>query len=141
MVPLPPHTFPRSSFCSFFLLPLLYPALTLLHHFLDFAQHHIDSLDLTVHSVAFLAKLFPGKTDQEYRQHLGAFGITVLFLLSPFPALFSVLTLMLSLLPLSRPGNDFPSTHWHSLRRTEVPSSVCNPFPTEAAHSFIRRAY
>lgn len=41
-----------------------------------FAQHHIDSLDLTLNSVAFLAKLFPGKTEQEYRQHLGAFGIT-----------------------------------------------------------------
>ena len=43
----------------------------------DFAQHHIDSLDLNVNSVAFLAKMFPGKTEQEYRQHLGAFGITV----------------------------------------------------------------
>ncbi|KAL8280925.1 hypothetical protein RQP46_006604 [Phenoliferia psychrophenolica] len=41
-----------------------------------FAQHHIDSLDLTVHSVAYLGRLFPGKTDQEYRGHLGAFGIT-----------------------------------------------------------------
>jgi ATP-binding cassette subfamily F protein 3 len=43
----------------------------------DFAQHHIDSLDLTLNSVAFLAKMFPGKSEQEYRQHLGAFGITV----------------------------------------------------------------
>ncbi|SGY90160.1 BQ5605_C039g11791 [Microbotryum silenes-dioicae] len=41
-----------------------------------FAQHHIDSLDLTVNSVQFLAKMFPGKSEQEYRQHLGAFGIT-----------------------------------------------------------------
>ncbi|KAM0748253.1 putative regulation of translational elongation-related protein [Meredithblackwellia eburnea MCA 4105] len=41
-----------------------------------FAQHHIDSLDLTVNSVAYLAKLFPGKTEQEYRGYLGAFGIT-----------------------------------------------------------------
>lgn len=46
------------------------------HRPTDFAQHHIDSLDLTVHSVAYLARLFPGKTDQEYRQYLGAFGIT-----------------------------------------------------------------
>lgn len=43
----------------------------------DFAQHHIDSLDLTVNSVAYLQKLFPGMTEQQYRQHLGAFGITV----------------------------------------------------------------
>lgn len=41
-----------------------------------FTQHHIDQLDLTVSPVAFLASKFPGKTEQEYRQHLGAFGIT-----------------------------------------------------------------
>ncbi|GAA5947855.1 hypothetical protein JCM3765_001111 [Sporobolomyces pararoseus] len=41
-----------------------------------FAQHHIDSLDLTVNSVAYLQKLFPGLTEQQYRSHLAAFGIT-----------------------------------------------------------------
>ncbi|GAA6052572.1 hypothetical protein JCM3770_003249 [Rhodotorula araucariae] len=41
-----------------------------------FAQHHIDSLDLTVNSVAYLQRMFPGMTEQQYRQHLGAFGIT-----------------------------------------------------------------
>ncbi|GAA6009424.1 hypothetical protein JCM10207_003775 [Rhodosporidiobolus poonsookiae] len=41
-----------------------------------FAQHHIDSLDLTVNSVAYLQRLFPGQTEQQYRAHLGAFGIT-----------------------------------------------------------------
>ncbi|KAM0787213.1 hypothetical protein ACM66B_006451 [Microbotryomycetes sp. NB124-2] len=41
-----------------------------------FAQHHIDSLDLTINSVAWLAKMYPGKSEQEYRAHLGAFGIT-----------------------------------------------------------------
>lgn len=41
-----------------------------------FTQHHIDQLDLTVSPVAFLASKFPGRTEQEYRQHLGAFGIT-----------------------------------------------------------------
>ncbi|WFD34547.1 hypothetical protein MCUN1_001388 [Malassezia cuniculi] len=41
-----------------------------------FTQHHIDQLDLTMSPVAFLASKFPGKTEQEYRQHLGAFGIT-----------------------------------------------------------------
>ena len=35
-----------------------------------------DRLDLTVSPVAFLASKFPGRTEQEYRQHLGAFGIT-----------------------------------------------------------------
>lgn len=41
-----------------------------------FAQHHVDALDLTMSAVSFCAKMFPGKTDEEYRRHLGAFGIT-----------------------------------------------------------------
>ena len=41
-----------------------------------FSQHHIDQLDLTVNPVAFLATRFPGRTEQEYRSHLGSFGIT-----------------------------------------------------------------
>jgi ATP-binding cassette subfamily F protein 3 len=41
-----------------------------------FAQHHVDALDLTVSAVSFMAKNYPGKTDEEYRRQLGAFGIT-----------------------------------------------------------------
>ncbi|GAM82087.1 hypothetical protein ANO11243_000660 [Dothideomycetidae sp. 11243] len=41
-----------------------------------FAQHHVDALDLTMSAVGFMAVKFPGKTDEEYRRHLGAFGIT-----------------------------------------------------------------
>lgn len=41
-----------------------------------FTQHHIDQLDLTLSAVAFLAKRFPGRSEQEYRSHLGSFGIT-----------------------------------------------------------------
>lgn len=41
-----------------------------------FSQHHIDQLDLSVSPVAFLAAKFPGKSAEEYRSHLGAFGIT-----------------------------------------------------------------
>jgi ATP-binding cassette, subfamily F, member 3 len=41
-----------------------------------FAQHHIDALDLNVSAVSFMAKNYPGKTDEEYRRQLGAFGIT-----------------------------------------------------------------
>ena len=41
-----------------------------------FAQHHVDALDLGTSAVGFCAKMFPGKTDEEYRRHLGAFGIT-----------------------------------------------------------------
>jgi len=41
-----------------------------------FTQHHIDSLDVTQSAVAFLQTKFPGQTEQEYRSHLGSFGIT-----------------------------------------------------------------
>ncbi|KAK7705139.1 ATP-binding cassette, regulator of translational elongation [Botryosphaeria dothidea] len=41
-----------------------------------FAQHHVDALDLNMSAVGFMAQKFPGKTDEEYRRHLGAFGIT-----------------------------------------------------------------
>ena len=41
-----------------------------------FAQHHVDALDLNTSAVSFMAKTYPGKTDEEYRRQLGAFGIT-----------------------------------------------------------------
>lgn len=41
-----------------------------------FGQHHLETLDSTLSPVAFLARRFPGKSEQEYRQHLGAFGIS-----------------------------------------------------------------
>jgi ATP-binding cassette subfamily F protein 3 len=37
-----------------------------------FAQHHVDALDMNTSSVGFMAKNYPGKTDEEYRRHLGA---------------------------------------------------------------------
>ncbi|WEW55569.1 ATP-binding cassette, regulator of translational elongation [Emydomyces testavorans] len=41
-----------------------------------FAQHHVDALDMNTSAVGFMAKNYPGKTEEEYRRHLGAFGIT-----------------------------------------------------------------
>ncbi|KAK5987824.1 putative ABC transporter ATP-binding protein C29A3.09c [Cladobotryum mycophilum] len=41
-----------------------------------FAQHHVDALDLTVSAVSFMAREYPGRTDEDYRRQLGAFGIT-----------------------------------------------------------------
>lgn len=41
-----------------------------------FAQHHVDALDLNTSAVSFMAKNYHGKTDEEYRRTLGAFGIT-----------------------------------------------------------------
>ncbi|KAG6918702.1 hypothetical protein DXG01_012520 [Tephrocybe rancida] len=41
-----------------------------------FAQHHVDSLIPTMTPVQFLASKFPGKTEQDYRGHLGNFQIS-----------------------------------------------------------------
>ncbi|TFY62388.1 hypothetical protein EVJ58_g3888 [Rhodofomes roseus] len=41
-----------------------------------FAQHHVDTLTPTMSPVQFLASKFPGKTEQEYRSHLGNFQIS-----------------------------------------------------------------
>lgn len=41
-----------------------------------FAQHHVDAMDLSTSAVLWLSRTFPGKTDEEYRRHLGSFGIT-----------------------------------------------------------------
>jgi ATP-binding cassette subfamily F protein 3 len=41
-----------------------------------FAQHHIDALDLSMSAVSFMAKNYPGKSDEEYRRQLGSFGLT-----------------------------------------------------------------
>lgn len=41
-----------------------------------FAQHHVDALDMNASAVTFMAAKYPGKSDEEYRRHLGAFGIT-----------------------------------------------------------------
>jgi ATP-binding cassette subfamily F protein 3 len=41
-----------------------------------FAQHHVDALDMNQSAVSFMAAKYPGKSDEEYRRHLGAFGIT-----------------------------------------------------------------
>lgn len=41
-----------------------------------FAQHHIDALDMTTSPVSFMAKNYPGKSDEEYRRHLGAYVAT-----------------------------------------------------------------
>ncbi|KAH8159527.1 hypothetical protein CIB48_g8717 [Xylaria polymorpha] len=41
-----------------------------------FAQHHVDALDLTMSAVSFMSKMYPGRSDEEYRRQLGSFGIT-----------------------------------------------------------------
>jgi ATP-binding cassette subfamily F protein 3 len=41
-----------------------------------FAQHHIDALDLNMSAVGFMSQQYPGRSDEEYRRVLGAFGLT-----------------------------------------------------------------
>ena len=41
-----------------------------------FAQHHVDALDMNASPLTFMSRTYPGKSDEEYRRHLGAFGIT-----------------------------------------------------------------
>ena len=41
-----------------------------------FAQHHVDALDMNASALTFLARQYHGRSDEEYRRHLGAFGIT-----------------------------------------------------------------
>lgn len=41
-----------------------------------FAQHHVDGMDLSKNAVEWMSEKYPGKTDEEYRRHLGSFGIT-----------------------------------------------------------------
>ncbi|KAI3405380.2 GCN20 [Candida oxycetoniae] len=41
-----------------------------------FAQHHVDAMDLSLSAVSWMSSTFPGKTDEEFRRHLGSFGIT-----------------------------------------------------------------
>lgn len=46
------------------------------HHSGYFAQHHVDTLTPNMSPVQFLASKFPGKSEQEYRSHLGNFQIS-----------------------------------------------------------------
>ncbi|KAJ2893234.1 ATP-binding cassette, regulator of translational elongation [Coemansia aciculifera] len=41
-----------------------------------FSQHHVDQLDLKLTAVGHLKKMYPGNSDEEYRRHLGCFGIS-----------------------------------------------------------------
>ncbi|PIL30712.1 ATP-binding cassette transporter [Ganoderma sinense ZZ0214-1] len=52
-----------------------------------FAQHHVDNLIPEMSPVQFLASKFPGKTEQEYRSHLGNFQISGMTGLQPIGTL------------------------------------------------------
>lgn len=41
-----------------------------------FSQHHVDQLTMDVNPVELLQQKFPGQTVEEYRRHLGRFGVS-----------------------------------------------------------------
>ncbi|RKP05895.1 P-loop containing nucleoside triphosphate hydrolase protein [Thamnocephalis sphaerospora] len=44
--------------------------------FAYFSQHHVDQLEMNMSPVSYMASRWPGKNEEEYRRHLGAFGIS-----------------------------------------------------------------
>ncbi|PPQ67392.1 hypothetical protein CVT25_005971 [Psilocybe cyanescens] len=74
-----------------------------------FAQHHVDSLIPTMSPVQFLASKFPGRTEQEYRQHLGNFQISGM--------------------------TGRASVNRHAQWRTEVPCSILIAVASKTTHS------
>ncbi|ORY04634.1 P-loop containing nucleoside triphosphate hydrolase protein [Basidiobolus meristosporus CBS 931.73] len=52
-----------------------------------FTQHHVDQLDLNLSPVGYMAKAFPGRTEEEYRRYLGRFGISGMVGLQPIQTL------------------------------------------------------
>jgi ATP-binding cassette subfamily F protein 3 len=79
-----------------------------------FSQHHVDTLDPAMSPVQFLASKFPGKTEQEYRGHLGNFQISGMTGCANF--LYSTCILF---------QGQQASAYWHPFRRSEVSCRVC----------------
>ncbi|XKL66256.1 hypothetical protein PGB90_009676 [Kerria lacca] len=52
-----------------------------------FSQHHVDQLDMHLSSVEFLQNFHKGKPVEEYRRHLGAFGLSGDLALQPVGSL------------------------------------------------------
>ncbi|BFZ23443.1 hypothetical protein BsWGS_26482 [Bradybaena similaris] len=52
-----------------------------------FSQHHVDQLDMSVHSVQLLANRFPGQAQEVYRNQLGSFGVSGDLALRPVSSL------------------------------------------------------
>lgn len=52
-----------------------------------FSQHHVDGLSLDLTSLGYFKEKFPGKLDQEYRSHLGSYGVTGELAMRPISSL------------------------------------------------------
>lgn len=93
-----------------------------------FSQHHVDTLNATMSPVQFLASKFPGKTEQEYRGHLGNFqisGMTGYVNLSWFPCSVSR--------KLQAPA------YWYTFWWSEVSCRLCRPIAAKSSHIAVGR--
>lgn len=52
-----------------------------------FSQHHVDQLDLNLNAIQLLQSRHPGHLEEEYRRHLGAFGLSGPLALQPIRTL------------------------------------------------------
>ena len=52
-----------------------------------FSQHHMDTMDMEMNAVEYLQSIQPGQSIQEYRSHLGSFGISGTISLQPITTL------------------------------------------------------
>jgi ATPase subunit of ABC transporter with duplicated ATPase domains len=52
-----------------------------------FSQHHVDQVDLSVSSVLFLQRKFPGRKEEDYRNVLAQFGLSGMTAVQPIGTL------------------------------------------------------
>lgn len=81
-----------------------------------FSQHHVDMLDMDMNCVEVLQSRFKGKTVEEYRAHLGQYGVTGELALRPVQSLSGgqKSRLAFALMTMSRPNFfilDEPTNH------------------------------
>jgi hypothetical protein len=101
-----------------------------------FSQHHVDTLNPEMSPVQFLASKFPGKTEQEYRGHLGNFQI------SGMTGWVSLISCTISVgWDSVRSSVRQAAVDRHAVWRSEVTCGVCCAFVDEPAHFVARRTY
>jgi len=97
-----------------------------------FAQHHVDSLTPTMSPVQYLASKFPGKTEQEYRSHLGNFQISGMTGCVTFLGTLGFLC--------DDRGMAQSTVDWHAVWRSEIKSGFCGTVNAKATCLVVGRS-